>query len=132
MSAVAAVSDAYQPTAVICDDDQMTRQIVRGILERAGYKVLAGVGTAMEALNLVLAHRVDVLLLDLVMPGIPGEDIIGSVNECSRDTEVIVHSSFDPIKAIKSGARHIVSKGQLARLEETLIRVSGREAATSG
>jgi DNA-binding NarL/FixJ family response regulator len=132
MPAKAAVPHTDQLTAVICDDDQMTRQLVRGVLEGAGYKVLAGVGTAVEALDMVLAHQVDVLLLDLVMPGIPGEDIIASINECSRDTKVIIHSSFDPIRAVKNGARHFVSKGQLGRLEETLKRVSRREASTTG
>jgi DNA-binding NarL/FixJ family response regulator len=129
MASESAAFETRQLTAVICDDDKLTRQIVRRILERTGYKVLAGVGTALEALDLVLSHRVDVLMLDLVLPGVPGEDIIASVKECSRDTHVIVHSSFNPLKAVKSGARHFVSKGQLGRLEETLIRVSGREVS---
>jgi DNA-binding NarL/FixJ family response regulator len=106
----------------------MTRQIVRTIVERAGYKVLAGVGTAMDALNLTLAHQPDVLLLDLVMPGMPGEDIIESIRECCHDTHVIVHSAYDPTYAVKSGARLFVSKGQFRLLEQTLNKLNGRVA----
>jgi DNA-binding NarL/FixJ family response regulator len=113
-----------QPTAVICDDDEMTRQILRTVLERSGYKVLAGVGTALDALNLTLAHHPDVLLLDLVMPGIPGEDIIESIKECCHNTKVIVHTAYDPRFAVKSGARHFVSKGQYRLLEQTLQKLN--------
>jgi DNA-binding NarL/FixJ family response regulator len=114
-------------TAVICDDDPMTRQMVRAVVERAGYRVLAGVDNAMDALNLVLAHKPHVLVLDLVLPGVGGEDIIEAIQECS-DTNVIVHSAYDPRFAVKRGARHFVSKGQLALLEQMLQRVKGVEA----
>jgi YesN/AraC family two-component response regulator len=79
----------------------------------------------------VLAHQPDVLVLDLVMPGMAGEEIIESVKECCPETVLIVHSAFDPRYAVKSGARHFVSKGQLHQLERMLQRISGREVATS-
>ena len=69
---------AEMPTAVICDDDSMSRQIARAIFEKAGFRILAGVGTALEALDMVLDHQPDVLLLDLVMPGMSGEEILPS------------------------------------------------------
>lgn len=110
-------------TAVICDDDRATRQMIRTIVERAGYTVLAGVDNALEALNLVMAHRPDVLVLDLALNGLSGEEIIESVNECT-DTTVVVHSANDPRFAVKRGARLFVSKGQLAQLEKTLVRIA--------
>ena len=72
------------PTAVIVDDDAMTRQLDRGMFEKAGYEVLAGVGTAIEALDLVLTYQPDVLLLDLVLPGMSGEDILPSLKPARR------------------------------------------------
>ena len=109
-------------TAVICDDDRVTRQMVRTVVERAGFTVLAGVDNAMDALNLVLGNKVDVLVLDLVLPGLAGEEIIESIKECT-DTKVIVHSAYDPRFAVKRGARMFVSKGQLGVLEKTLERI---------
>jgi DNA-binding response OmpR family regulator len=114
------------PTAVICDDDPLTRKTVRAIVERAGYTVLAGVDTAIDALNLVLEHHPDVLVLDLVLPGLAGEEIIETIRECC-DTTVIVHTAHDPRFAVKRGARLFVSKGQLALLEKTLHRVKSLE-----
>jgi CheY-like chemotaxis protein len=114
-----------KPTAVICDDDAMSRQVARAIFEKSGYQVLAGVGTALEALDMVLAHQPDVLLLDLVMPGMSGEEILPSISASSPETKVIIFSSYDPTFAVKSGAMFVVSKGQHAKLEATIERIAG-------
>ena len=114
-----------QPTAVICDDDVMSRQIARTLFEKSGYKVLAGVGTALEALDMVLNHQPDVLLLDLVMPGMSGEEILPSIKACSPTTQVIIYSSYDPTFAVKTGAMFVVTKGQHAKLEATIERLAG-------
>jgi DNA-binding NarL/FixJ family response regulator len=113
-----------QPTAIICDDDSMTRRLVREVVERCGFEVLAGVDNAMEALHLVLDHQPDVLVLDLVLPGISGEEIISAIQD-STDTKVIVHSAYDPRKAVKSGARLFASKGNVKTLEKMLHKVLG-------
>ena len=121
-----------KPTAVICDDDAMSRQVARAIFEKAGYTVLAGVGTALEALDTVLAHRPDVLLLDLVMPGMSGEEILPSIKASCPETQVIIFSSYDPTYAVKSGAMFVVSKGQHAKLEATIERLAGNIAHPVG
>lgn len=113
-----------KPTAVICDDDAMSRQLARAIFEKAGYTVLGGVGTALEALDMVLSYQPDVLLLDLVMPGMSGEEILPSIKASSPDTRVIIFSSYDPTYAVKSGAMFVVSKGQHAKLEATIERLA--------
>jgi DNA-binding NarL/FixJ family response regulator len=117
---------APRPTAVVCDDDPMARRLVREIVERCGFDVLAGVDNAMDALSLVLDHHPVVLVLDLALNGLSGEEIISTVQE-SSDTQVIVHSSFDPRKAVKSGARLFASKGNIKQLEKLLLKV--RDAA---
>ena len=109
-------------TAVICDDDPMTRRLVREIVEGCGYEVLAGVDNAMDALNLVLDHEPDVLVLDSALRGINGEEIIAAIQD-STQTKVIVHSSFDPRQAVKSGARLFASKGNIKNLEKMLLKV---------
>lgn len=111
-------------TAVICDDDAMSRQVTRAIFEKAGYEILAGVGTALEALETVLSHHPDVLLLDLVMPGMSGEEILPSIAAGSPETKVIIFSSYDPTFAIRKGATFVVPKGQHAKLEATIERLA--------
>jgi len=100
----------------------MTRRLVREVVERCGFQVLAGVETAMEALSLVLDHQPDVLVLDLVLVGMPGEEIIAAIQD-TTDTKVIVHSSFDPRHAVKNGARLFASKGNLKSLEKMLLKL---------
>ena len=118
-----------KPTAIICDDDAMSRQITRAIFERAGYTVLAGVGTALDALQVVLDHHPDVLLLDLVMPGMSGEEILPSIKAGSPETQVVIFSSYDPTYAVKSGAMFVVSKGEHAKLEATIERLAHQHVA---
>jgi len=117
-----------RPTAVICDDDPMTRRLVREIAARCGYDVVAGVDNAIDALNLVLEHQPEVLVLDLALHGLRGEEIIESILECGS-TRVIVHSSYDPRYALKSGARMFASKGNIKVLEKMLLKVIGVEVS---
>lgn len=103
--------------------------MLRSLVEGAGYSVLAGVDNAMDALKLVVAHRPDVLVLDLVLPGVPGEEIIESIGEVCP-TKVIVYSSFDPRRAVKCGARLFVAKGQVTQLEAMLLRIAKETQAS--
>jgi DNA-binding response OmpR family regulator len=114
------------PTAVVCDDDPMARRLVREIVERCGFTVLAGVDNAMDALSLVLDHGPDVLVLDLALNGLSGEEIIAAIQDTTT-TKVIVHSSFDPRRAVKNGARLFASKGNVKQLEKMLLKVRSAE-----
>jgi len=108
------------PTLVICDDDQMTRQILRHVAERCGYEVIGGVETAVEALQMVSSYQPDVLLLDLVLPNMSGEDIVAPILQAAPDCSIIVCSSYDPSAAIRNGALLVVPKGSTEKLESTL------------
>lgn len=123
---------AKPPTAVICDDDPMSRQIARAVFEKAGFKILAGVGTALDALDMVLDHQPDVLLLDLVMPGMSGEEILPAIRSGSPNTQVVIYSSYDPTFAVKSGALFVVTKGQHAKLESTIERLATNANRVAG
>lgn len=115
---------AKKPTAVICDDDPMVRQLERGILTAAGYDVLAGTSTAIEAMQLVIQYRPDVLLLDLGLPGASGETIIAPIQKAVPNCAVIVVSAFDATPAIHEGAIYVIPKGapqQLQAMLEALV-----------
>lgn len=121
-----AAAQVKKPRAVICDDDAMTRSIERSVLERAGYDVMAEVGTAIEALQLCLNFRPDVLLLDLVLPAMSGEDVIPAINTGAPDTTIIIVSSFDPSAAVHAGARFVVPKTSNKELESLLVTLAAR------
>ena len=61
-------------TVLVADDDSDIRELVSFKLGQAGYEVLA-VGDGAEALEAARAHRPDLAILDLMMPGLSGLDV---------------------------------------------------------
>jgi len=71
--------------------------------------------TAEDALRKVQWDQVDVLLVDLELPGMPGVELIQQVRARSRDTRIIAHTIYDDratvLGAIRAGACGYVVKG---------------------
>ena len=63
------------PSILIVDDEQEIRTILVRLLATHGYEVDA-VPSAEEALEQVAAQAPDLVLTDIVMPGMSGEDLI--------------------------------------------------------
>ena len=100
---------------VVADDDADYRMIVRYLLASDSGMVLAGEAPDGEhALSLVLRERPDVLITDLVMPGLNGVDLTRRVREALPDTKIILMSSYPDdayrLLASSSGADAFVSK----------------------
>ena len=123
-------SPQKRPTLVICDDDRMSRQIFRAVAERCGYEVLAGVDSAIDALQLVTRFKPDVLMLDLSLPNMSGEEIVVPVRTVAPDCAIVICSSYDPAAAIRNGAVFVVPKGSTEQLEAMLNSLKMRPAAT--
>ena len=58
--------------AVIADDDPFARKLVNDVLEHAGVVVVAEAHDGHQAVELTLRHRPDVVVMDVVMPGLDG------------------------------------------------------------
>lgn len=96
-------------TALIVDDHQVVRQGLRVFLESEGD--IAVVGEAVngsEAVNKAQELLPDVVLMDLVMPGMDGITAIRKIRETTPSCKVIVLTSFSDAEkvfpAIKAGA----------------------------
>ncbi|HEX8080879.1 MAG TPA: response regulator [Jatrophihabitans sp.] len=63
------------PVALIAEDDRDIRELVKAKLSAAGYQVIA-YSNGPEALAATHQHRPDVALLDVMMPGISGIEIL--------------------------------------------------------
>jgi CheY-like chemotaxis protein len=60
---------------MVVEDDARVREVVRRTLQRGGYAVIEA-ADSREAVALLTDHiRVDLLLVDLEMPGLPGEEV---------------------------------------------------------
>lgn len=119
------------PTLVICDDDRMTRQIFRAVAERCGFEVIAGVGSAIEALQVAVQFAPDVLLLDLSLPNMSGEDIVAPIRAAAPNCSIVICSSYDPSAAVRAGALYVVPKGSTEALEATLNALRTQKAAVA-
>jgi hypothetical protein len=61
----------HSPLVLVCDDDPVIRMELQTLLEQGGYRVVT-VATGQEAIALASTQHPDVIVLDLLMPGING------------------------------------------------------------
>ncbi|PTV96354.1 two component Fis family sigma54 specific transcriptional regulator [Rhodobacter aestuarii] len=92
---------------LIVEDTASMRTIYEAHMRRAGYRTLA-TGTAGEALELFRAHRVSVVLLDLMLPDRDGLDLLIDLLDVRPSTSVVVvaaeRSTERTVSAIRRGA----------------------------
>ncbi|WP_088889547.1 PAS domain S-box protein [Leptolyngbya ohadii] len=73
-------SEPQLPQVLLCDDDASIRQLVRVMLERQGYQVLTA-ASGQEAVEHALTHHPDVILLNLLMPGMNGWETLAVLKQ---------------------------------------------------
>jgi DNA-binding NtrC family response regulator len=99
-------------TILICDDDLGMRDTIAAILGR-DYRALT-VASGEAALALLRQDHVDVILLDLKLPGINGFDVLRIVKENYPLVECIMISAVNEVEtavqAMKYGAYHYITK----------------------
>jgi len=74
---------------LIIDDSAMSRRILRSIIESAGHDVLEA-ADGLVGLEQYFLHRPDVVLLDLIMLGMSGMDVLQKLREMDANARVIV------------------------------------------
>jgi DNA-binding NarL/FixJ family response regulator len=118
---------------VVCDDDLMSRRVLRGLLTDAGFDIVGEVDMAVAALDVVSVTRPDVLVLDVSMPGMSGVDIVTDVLERSPDTAIIVVSAFDVGQLDGLGLRvaAVLPKADLVRFDQVLAEIMVERGMTS-
>jgi DNA-binding NtrC family response regulator len=99
-------------TILVCDDDQGMRDTITAILKR-DYHVLT-VSSGEAALGLLKHEDVDLILLDVRLPGISGFDVLRIVKENYNLVECIMISAINEVEtavqAMKHGAYHYITK----------------------
>ncbi len=106
---------------LVVDDDETHLTLAKELLRWEGYDVLVH-RTAFGATERVLRDRPDLLLLDVNMPGLSGEGLVGVLRqrEETRRTSILLYSSNDEDTlrraAIRLGVEGFVCKGDVRDL----------------
>lgn len=80
-----------RPTLLVVEDDEQFREFLRDVLDRHGYEVDA-VSDGNEALRMLDAHQPDLVITDLVMPGVDGLELVIEMRRSSTSLPIIAIS----------------------------------------
>ena len=125
---------------LVVDDEPVARQSLTDILKLEGYHVAAAPNGQM-AVEYVRTHPVDLMIVDLRMPGMDGLDVIQVVNQVSPETEVILLTAYGStdtaIRALRLRIHDYLLKPAsptqvIASIKKGLARRSARLRSRSG
>lgn len=102
-------------TIVLADDHHVIRKGLRSLIEEEqDLKIVGEAGNGDETMQLVKSLRPDILILDMVMPGLNGIEITRLVRQSVPTTAIVILSMYSTEgyvhKAIRAGARAYVLK----------------------
>ena len=121
-------------TVMIVDDHEMVRQGASGYLEaQPDITVVAEAESGEEAIRLAREHVPDVVLMDLVMPGMDGLEATRKVKDVSPRTQIIVLTSYHQdehiFPALQAGAiSYLLKDVKAGELVEAIHRAAQGEA----
>ncbi|WP_339224980.1 response regulator transcription factor [Paenibacillus sp. FSL H8-0332] len=122
-------------TILIVDDEQEIRELLRLYVEKDGYTVIQA-GNGREALKQAAAARIDLAVIDIMMPELDGYQLIKGLREHSNLPIIVVSAkteNHEKILGLDLGADDYVTKPfdpleVLARIKAQLRRYSGGAA----
>ncbi len=123
---------------LIVDDDDLNRELLEHLLQREGYTTRLAASGA-QALELIGAHKVDLVLLDITMPQMDGLTVLKTLRQTYTpiDLSIIMvtgkQENTSLVEALNMGANDYVTKPfdfpvVLARLQTQVLRRQAEEA----
>lgn len=84
-----------ESTIMLVDDEPICLEVTQGLLEEAGYTRFVATSDPRDAMRLIAETKPDVLLLDIMMPGVSGFDLLEQMERENvlRDVPTIVLTS---------------------------------------
>lgn len=114
--------DTNAKTILLVEDEMPFRQIYRDALQMDGFSIVEA-EDGEEALKAVKQHKIDVILLDLILPKMSGYDVLAHLKNDKNYTHIpiIVYSVMDQkneiTRAMKLGASDFTIKGLTPAVE---------------
>src|SRR5512140_618042 len=120
-------------SVLIVDDHEVVRNGVRSyLMTTPDFVVVGEAASGEEAIKLVAEHIPDVILMDLIMPGMDGIETTRQIKKISPRTQIVVLTSYHEdehiFPALKAGAISYVLKDmKMEKLAETIQRAVNNE-----
>ena len=89
---------------LVVDDNRELQKLVRSALEHKGYDVLTA-GDAVQGLELIASGKIDVALLDVMMPGMDGLTMLSHLREHNDNLRVIIMTALNTPETAVSALR---------------------------
>lgn len=94
---------------LVVEDDIDIHNLIKNVLEKEQYKIISAY-SGTEALMLIEKENIDLILLDLMLPGLSGEEIIEKIKEIPIIVISAKMSEEDKINALLNGANDYIVK----------------------
>jgi DNA-binding NarL/FixJ family response regulator len=112
------------------------REALKAAFTQEGFEVVAVAADAMSGIDLAREHEPDLVMLDLLMPGMSGLEVVGTIIKASPRSRVVLltasESAEDLLAAVKAGASGYLTKDTpLPRLASAMRDVIDGGAAIS-
>ena len=125
-------SDDAGIRVLVVDDDQAVREALGRTLEKLGFDVVVA-ADGQEGLERLREGGVHILLADLKMPKLSGQELLKAAKAITPDVEVIVitgHGTVeDAVEAMKGGAYDFITKPfKRVQLEKTIKKAAEKQA----
>jgi len=112
-------------TILFIDDEPLVLSSLKRFFMRSGYRLLCA-ENGEEGLEILTSNRIDLLLLDLKMPGIDGIEVLERARECDPDLKVIIQTGHggvpEAVQALRKGALDFLVKGDAFEILNNRIR----------
>lgn len=101
-------------SVLIVDDAELFREGLKAAFTQEGFEVVGVAAEAMTGIDMAREHEPDLVMLDLLMPGMSGLEIVGTIIKVSPRSRVVLltasESAEDLLDAVKAGASGYVTK----------------------
>ncbi|MEA1902054.1 MAG: response regulator transcription factor [Actinomycetota bacterium] len=123
-------------SVLIVDDAELFREALRAAFSQEGFDVVGVAADAMKGIDLTREFEPDLVMLDLLMPGMSGLEVVGTIVKASPKSRVVLltasESAEDLMAAVKAGASGYLTKDTpLPRLVSAMNDVLEGGAAIS-
>jgi two-component system response regulator PilR (NtrC family) len=109
---------------LIVDDEEVLQDVLSSLIRKEGHVALSAL-SGEDALQILEREEVDLVLLDLMLPGMSGHDVLRQIRRRDPDQVVVVITAYSSIEgaidAMKEGAFHYIPKP--FKNEEVLLTI---------